>query len=245
MTILMEGGNVWQDVTDFDHKDIAVITNTVQKALKGTGIDIIPVGSGATPTPGKRSGDLDVVVDQDSVLKYFNAKDAKEGRKALHDFIAKQGLEVAQTGINVHVRVPVGNEFHQVDIMVTPKAGTVSKFHTHNIPQGSPYKGVSKQIMLAILAKSKGLMWSAWQGLFSRNDKGKKGDFISDDLDTIAKTLLGDGASASDMGSVESILAALPKDQAEALLAKAREDRNWYEKQPMNELKDIMRLAGL
>jgi hypothetical protein len=83
--------------------------------------------------------------------------------------------------------------------------------------------------MMAILAKSKGYMWSAWQGLFSRNAEGKKGDFVSDDLDKIAKTLLSPTASAKDFGSVESILSALPKDQASALLAKAKEDPNWKE----------------
>lgn len=227
--ILIEGGNVFPDVSGFDHKDVPAILKTVNGSLAGTGITAIPVGSAATPVPGRKSGDMDVIVDEKAVLDYFKAKDAKSARKALSDYIASKGLQTAQTGINVHVRVPVGAEFHQVDVMVAANATQVSKFHTHSIPDKSPYKGVNKQLMLAILAKSKGYMWSAWQGLFNRDAAGKKSDFVTDDLDQIAKTVIGATASAKDLGSVEAILAALPKDQAAALLAKSKEDPNWKE----------------
>lgn len=240
--ILLEGGNVWQDVTDFDHKDVPAIANTVNNALKGTGITVIPVGSAATPTPGKRSGDMDVIVDQDAVVDFFKAKDAKIARKALNDYIAKQGLQTAQTGINVHVRVPLNGEFHQVDVMVTPNAANVAKFHTHAIPAGSPYKGVNKQLMLAILAKSRNLMWSAWQGLFTRDANGKKADFVTDDLNKIAKLVIGSGATAKDLGSVESIMAALPEQEAQALLAKAKEDPNWKE---VGDIANLKKLSGI
>jgi len=227
--ILLEGGNVFANTTDFDHKDVPAILKTVNDALKGTGIQAIPVGSAATPREGKRSGDMDVIVDETAVLDFFKAKDAKSGRKALNDYIAGKGLETAQTGINVHVNVPVGKEFHQVDIMVTANADKVSKFHKHDIPIGSPYKGVNKQLMMAILAKQKGYMWSAWQGLFSRTPEGKKGEFVTDDLNKVAQILLGDIASAANLSSVENIMRAMPDDQAAALLAKAKEDPNWKE----------------
>ena len=248
MTQLFEGGNVFDNATPFDHKDVPAILKTVNSALEGTGIRAIPVGSAATPTPGKVSGDMDVIVDEKAVLDFFKAKDAKTGRKALNDYIKSKGLDTAQSGINVHVNVPVGDEFHQVDIMVSANAERVAKFHTHAIPANSPYKGVNKQLIFAILAKQRGYMWSAWQGLFARTPEGKKGEFVSDDMDVIAKTILGKNASAKDLGSVESILAALPKDEADALLAKAKEDPNWKEvpvKQESAELNRIKELAGL
>jgi hypothetical protein len=244
--ILLEGGNVFADAEPFDHKDVPAILNSVNSALEGTGIKAIPVGSAATPTPGKQSGDMDVIVDEKAVLDFFKAKDAKSGRKALNDYIAAKGLETAQSGINVHVRVPVGDSFAQVDIMVTANAEKVSKFHTHSIPQGSPYKGVNKQLVMAILAKSKGYMWSAWQGLFSRNAEGKKGDFVTDDMNEIAEILTGN-KDAAVLGSVESILDNLPKDEAQALLARAKEDPNWKEvgaKENL-ELTRIRQLSGL
>lgn len=226
--ILNEGGNVFANATPFDHKDVPSILKTINGALQGTGITAIPVGSAATPKPGKTSGDMDVIVDEKAVLDFFKAKDAKAARKALNDYIAAKGFDTAQTGINVHVNVPVGREHHQVDVMVTANAEKIAKFHTHDIPAGSPYKGINKQLMIAILAKSKGLMWSAWQGLFNRDATGKKADFITDDLAEIAGYLLG-VKDASKLGSVESIMSALPKQEAEELLAKAKADPNWKE----------------
>lgn len=226
--ILLEGGNVFANAEPFDHKDVPAILKTVNTALQGTGITVIPVGSAASPTPGKMSGDMDVLADEASVMSYFQANDAKTARKALNDYIKTKGLETAQTGINVHVNVPVGGVYHQVDIMVTANAGQVAKFHTHNIPKGSPYKGVNKQLLMAFLAKDKGYMWSAWQGLFARDANGKKADFVTDDLDKIAEILTGK-ADASVLGSVESILAALPQDQAAELLARGKADPNWKE----------------
>ncbi len=241
---LNEGGNVFANAEPFDQKFVPDILKTINGALNGTGITAIPVGSAATPNAGKFSGDMDVIVDEKNLLDYFKAKDAKTARKALSDFINQQGLETAQSGINVHVNVPVGNSHHQVDIMVAGNAERVAKFHTHDIPPRSPYKGVNKQLMLAILAKSKGYMWSAWQGLFSRTSEGKKGDFVTDDLDQIAEILTGVGNSKV-LGSVESILKALPNDEAAALLDRAKQDPNWVEKQANEDISRIKKLAGL
>jgi hypothetical protein len=126
-SVLKEGGNVFSDVGPFQHEVIGDILAVVNDALSGTGIQVIPVGSGATPTPGKQSGDLDVMVDEKAVMDYFKSKDAKSARKELKDFIAAKGLEAAQTGINVHVRVPVGGNAHQVDIMVSPNAERIDR----------------------------------------------------------------------------------------------------------------------
>jgi hypothetical protein len=248
--ILNEGGNVFANAEPFDHKDVPSILKTINGALQGTGIEAIPVGSAATPRPGQQSGDMDVIVDEKTVLDFFKAKDAKSARKALNDYITGKGLETAQSGINVHVNVPVGDQYHQVDIMVTGNAPRVAKFHTHDIPQGSPFKGVNKQLMLAMLAKSKGYMWSAWQGLFDRNPEGKKGNFVSDDLDEIAKVLMGPQANSSNLSSVEGIMKGLPDDEAAALLDRARQDPNWVEKKPAEDvhfesINRMRKLAGM
>jgi hypothetical protein len=65
--------------------------------------------------------------------------------------------------------------------------------------------------------------------LFSRDANGKKADLISSNIDEIAKTLLGPNASGKDIGSVESIVAALGKEKGDALLADLRSDPNWKE----------------
>jgi hypothetical protein len=248
--ILNEGGNVFANSEPFDQKFVPNILGTINKALKPTGIQAIPVGSAATPKEGRSSGDMDVIVDEAAVLEFFKAKDAKAARKELSTFIQQQGLETAQSGINVHVNVPVGKAHHQVDIMVTANAPKVAKFHTHDIPVGSPYKGVNKQLMMAILAKQKGYMWSAWQGLFARTPEGKKGDFVTDDLNKVAQILLGDIASAANLSSVENIMRAMPDDQAAELLDRARQDPNWKENKPAEDIHTesinrIKKLAGV
>lgn len=242
--ILNEGGNVFSDVTPFDHADVGEILRKINTPLGDIGIRAIPVGSAANPKPGRQSGDMDVIVDEDAVLHYFNAPDAKNARKALADFMSKKGFQVAQSGINVHVRVPLGETAHQVDIMVTQRADRVSRFHKHDIPDKSPYKGVNKQLLMAMLAKQKGYMWSAWQGLFSRTADGKKGDLISDDLDEIAKKLLGPKADSSNVGSVEAILKSLPRDDAQALLTKAEEDPNWAPKKVETMMQPALEQVG-
>ena len=226
--ILSEGGNVFDGTTDFDHNAIEELLDDVNnKVLKGTGIECIPVGSAATPTPGKRSGDLDVIVDENAVISYFNSKNVKEAKQQLSDYISKAGYNTKVIGTNVHVQMPLGTESHQLDIMVVSDAAQTAKFHTHNIPDNSPYKGIHKQLAISKIAKSKGLLWSAWKGLFKRNEQGKAGEFISNDLNKIAQVLLGNNRNAADLGSLESILATLPKDQADALLAELQQDRNW------------------
>jgi len=225
---LKEGGNVFSDVVPFDHKKIPAIMKSVNGVLQAAGTGAIPIGSGATPTPGKVSGDLDMVVDQEEVAKATGENKPAAIKKALRALYDQAGFETGQSGVSVHVRVPVGDEAHQVDIMVVPNAAAAAKFHTHNIPKGSPFKGVNKQLAMAHLAKQNNMLWSPYQGLFARNDQGKKGDFITQDPDEVARHLLGNNATAEDLGSVESMMAALGA-KGDELLAALRSDPNWKE----------------
>jgi hypothetical protein len=89
--------------------------------------------------------------------------------------------------------------------------------------------------MIAILAKQKGYVYSAWEGLYVRTPENKKGELVADDWDNIAKVLLGNTATGENLTSVEAILKSLPADQAQALLARAKEDKNWVERKPTAE----------
>jgi len=226
--LLLEGGNMFKDAEQFDQQYAPHIVKIVNDALAPIGISVTPIGSGATPTPGKLSGDFDVMADENAVQTYFKAKDAKDARRALRDYLAQKGFETAQSGINVHILIPLPNGTKaQTDVMVTPSAAQISKFHKHNIPMGSKFKGTHKAILMSTLAKAKGMMWSPWQGLFHRTPDGKKGDFISNDIDTVARALLGSHAIGGDLGSVESIFAKLPQDQVDSLLNTLAQDPNW------------------
>ena len=230
MTTLNEGGNVFADATPFDHKDIPAIIKPINSVLTKIGTKALPIGSGATPTPGKISGDLDMIVDADALANYFKSTDIKDVRKKLRDLFNQAGYQTGQSGVSVHVRSPVGDSAHQVDIMVVPKAEIAQKFHVHDIPKGSPYKGVHKQIAIAYLARKNGLLWSPYEGLWTRGPDGKKSKFYTDDIDKIAKTLIGDNATGKDLGSVEAIAKALP-DGGKNMLADLEQDPAFAQKQ--------------
>lgn len=239
------GGNVFQGTSDFDHADIDQILKTVNASLDGTGIQAIPVGSAATPTPGKRSGDLDVIVDQQAVMNYFDVATAKDAKKMLADFIRNKGFNVAQSGVNVHVQAPVNNTSAQVDIMVVDNAPAVAQFHTHKIPNNSPYKGLHKQLALYHLSKMKGYFWSAWQGLFDTNEQGKKNQLVTTELDQIAKILISKNADAKDLGSYEAISTALNPQDAKELQRRLEQDANWNKVTEDAQLLRIKDLAGI
>jgi len=227
--ILLEGGNMFIGTTSFDQAVVPQVLKILNNALSGARLKVTPVGSGASPVAGKISNDFDVMTDEDAVKAFFKTDDAKEARRKLAEYIRNLGFQTAQSGIIVHVLVPVNNMGVQADIMVTPQADTIAKFHTHNIPQGSPFKGKNKVLTIAALAKSKGYLFSPWQGLFKRTPDGKKGEMVSNDIETVAKILLGNSATAADLGSVESILKKLPKNEADNLLTNLRADPNWEE----------------
>jgi len=228
---LKEGGNIFPNSISFDHKMIPSIMKSINNVLTKTGSTAIPIGSGATPTPGQVSGDLDMIVDLDQLKQHFNMEDQKDPviRKKLRQVFDLAGFNTGQSGTSVHVEVPMGDHTHQVDIMIVPNAQNAAQFHTHTIPQGSKFKGVNKMITLAKLAKNQNMLWSPYQGLFNRDANGKKADLVTDNIDQIAKALLGPNASGKDIGSVEAIMAALGKEKGDALLADLRSDPNWKE----------------
>lgn len=228
-TALDEGGNVFDDVTSFNHEQIPEIMQSINSVLSKVGAKAIPIGSTASPTPGKVSGDLDMIVDQDQIAKATDQDKPAAIKKALRAMFDQAGFQTGQSGVIVHVRVVIGEVAHQVDIMVVPNAEKAAKFHTHNIPQGSKFKGVNKHIAMAALAKQNDMLWSPYQGLFDRNEEGKKGDFVTDDADEVSRALLGQSATGDDLGSMESIMAALGDQAGEQLLSKLRKEPHWKE----------------
>ena len=234
MTILKEGGNIFAGTAEFDQKIIPAMMKEINKVLKQTGAKAFPIGSGATPTNGKMSGDLDMVVDAGTLIKHFKIEptDKKAMQKVkveLENFFKASGFETKKSGTIVHVKTNVG-EGEQVDIMVVADGETAAKFHVHDLPKGSPYKGVHKQIVIADLAKTtttaehtEGFKWSPYKGLVSRATD----ELVSNNLDEMAKILLNPNAKAKDLGSVESIVAAKP--EAQAIVDKNEEypDSNW------------------
>lgn len=232
---LFEGGNIWPDVVNkFDPTKVAApLQAQTETLLSEIGLKVYVIGSGYKPRTDADgnivpSGDLDVLVDLPTLMSYFNAPDAKTARKQLASFIQEKGIKTYQAGVTVHTRIPLGNNFYQVDIKCVSNAERVAQFHRHDIPQGSPYKGVNKQLVMNALASTQRMLWSPDEGLYARDNAGKKAELLSDDWDTIAKYLIGKHASGKDLGSVESILAAIPdQKRKEEIMNLARNGASW------------------
>ena len=234
--ILKEGGNIFQGTADFDQKIIPDMMKQINGVMTKAGVKALPIGSGATPQAGKMSGDLDMIADAGQLIKNLKAPDVKTAKIELEKMFQQAGFETKKTGQIVHVKTNVGDSAQQVDIMVVDNGETASKFHVHDIPKGSPYKGVHKQIMIADLAKEKGFKWSPYKGLVNRDTN----ELVSNDLENIAKQLIGPNATASDLGSVESILAKMPS--AKEIVDKYEADPNsaWMKKKPQQENNEII-----
>jgi len=223
------GGNVFKNSEPFRHEQIPAIAEYLDKLTHELGIKIIPIGSNAVPTPGKISGDYDAMIDERALSFKFNIKDPKKIRRKLKEVFDEMGAETKLNSIAVHVNVPVDGHHYQADVMVTPNATNISKLHIHKIPAGSPYKGLNKHIALNVLAKRKGLLWSTYQGLYSRNAEGKRGRLITDDADQIAYLLLGPDSSEQSLDCLENMLATLTTQEADELLTQIKQDPNWKE----------------
>ena len=235
---IFEGGNIWPESEEFDQAIASHLAQETNKYLKGVQSNVYLIGSAANPTPGKMSGDLDVMVDLNNLMQQFGTKDGKTTRVELEKYLQSKGLQTKKTGVTVHILLPFKGKFYQVDIKAVGNAEQVHKFHHHTIPAGSPYKGVHKQMMMNALASSQGMLWSPDEGLYARDQLGKKSEFISDDLDEIAKQLLGKHAQAKDLGSVESILNAIPdKARRDEIFQSASSGASWQavSPKPINE----------
>lgn len=237
---LFEGGNIWPDVvTGFDPTKVTKpLVATAEKYVADIGLDLHVIGSGYSPRYTANgdvvpSGDLDVLGDLSTLMSFFQAPDAKSARKSLAEYLQQKGIKTYQAGVTVHTRIPMGDSFYQVDIKVVPNAAKVAQFHRHDIPKGSPYKGVNKQLIMNALASSQRMLWSPDEGLYARDAAGKKAELLSDDWNTIAQYLLGKGATGKDLSSVESIMAKItdPK-RKEEIMNMARAGHSWQAATP-------------
>jgi hypothetical protein len=222
-SVLMEGGNVFPDVTAIKKEYVPGIIKKIQAIMPG-GIQIIPpIGSAGFKV---ESGDMDVFVDAAEIAQHFNAADDKIAKVALKKYFEAKGYQAALTGRNVHIRMPVpGGTFVQVDVMVIPDAARVAPFHQHG-PSGQyndpTFKGGQLFIMYSSLAKAAGMKFSPFEGkLVDRTT----GELVADNKDDVAKILLNPTATAANLASVKAIMAALANDpRKEEKIAQARED---------------------
>ena len=227
MIDIFEGGNVFKgpDKQPLTRRiKQSEIPGTIQYLEKVTGLDFtmdkdeagVPIKWLGTTGRKADSGDLDLSVDANEVNK-------DELAAKLISAFGKESVK--KTGDSVHLKTPIdgdeSNGFAQTDFMFS----TNPKFQQGSMLGGvadSPYRGEHRHILLASIARARGMKYSPKFGLVDpeSNEPVSGGD----DWNTIAKQLLGQTATTKDIRSVESIISYIKKlPNYEELVAAARE----------------------
>ena len=211
---LYEGGNVFKDAKGEPATTRITRTNvvpTVQWLEQLTGLNLVDNMLGSTGYK-ETSGDLDLGVDVSKISK-----------ETLVNQLIKRGIDpkdIKKTGDSVHLKTPIlgdsANGYVQTDFMFGDPIW--QKFSIKGSPEGSPFKGLHRQILLASIAKAQGLKWSYKHGLVDRDTH----EIITQDPEEISARLV-DG-EPKDLDSVESIIKKI-KDRPDyqQLTADARE----------------------
>ena len=203
--ILKEGGNIFKDeqgtpVTQrISRNDVDPTLTWLEKI---TGLNHTDMKLGSTGIKDT-SGDLDVAIDASKVDKQelFDKLNAWKMKNHPDDTTRQW---VAKSGISVHFKTPINgnpnNGFVQTDLMFgNPEA---MKFAFKGTGDDTVYKGAHRAIMIASMAKARGMKWSPGKGLLDRETN----DLVASAPDEVAVALMGQGSTRADMDSVETIV---------------------------------------
>jgi hypothetical protein len=167
------------------------------------------------------SGDVDVFLDTDALkgaLKLDAQAEDGAVRKALAAYMSSR-YPTLQIGKNVHIGFPVGAEiqglpaYFQVDLMTMQHAHEIGKHHEHDYSvKDSPYGGQDQQFAMSSIINTipghppKTFQYNGFGGALQNRATG---EVITRDIDKVAEIALGKGATAEDLGNVESIIKAV------------------------------------
>lgn len=225
-----EGGSIFDDVKGVPQKYAAAAINNLKAALpRELRNQMFSTGSAGHKA---YSHDIDIMLDNAAVEQWSKSADPRTAKSILKQAIEAAGLQCRLNGVSIHVRVPLGQNFVQADILLVDNAAAISRLHQHDYAtMGNVYNGADKHILLSSIAKAvrpsyspMGLMWSPFQGLYTRGTDGKKGELVAQEPGAIAKLLLNPHATVKDLASPQSIVAAIPIQERAAKLAAAQID---------------------
>ena len=226
---LYEGGNVFDNTAPVARDDVAGVVAIVRREMPSElqRHVVADIGSAGYKI---ESGDIDLFIDEQAMLKHFGLEDAKQAKQALAQFFSAKGFATKLSGRNVHVDVPYQTQagdkkFAQVDLMIIADAKRVAPWHQHG-PRGMydepGFKAGHLYILLNSIAKFLGLKVDAFSGRLMRRDNN---EVVADDRDQAAKILLNPSATGDALNSVNTVMKALEGDpDKEGKLAQARQD---------------------
>lgn len=219
-TNLFEGGNIFKNEQG-QPATVRINQADVEPTVKWLeGITGLPLIDNMLGTTGKKatSGDLDLAVDQTKTNK-------AELENTLKAWVEKQGGDakswVRKTGISVHFKTPINGDeskgFVQTDFMFGNPEWM--KFALQG-EIDEKIRGQHRHILLSSIASAQGMKWSPNTGLLDRATN----ELITDDPNQIAKTLLGQTATAKDVSTFKAVVDYVRKlPKYEELVADARE----------------------
>jgi len=207
--IINEGGNEFknQDGSPATQRiDQTDVKPTVAWLEQLTGLELVNNMLGSTGKAAT-SGDLDLAVDASKV-------DKAQFRAKLEQWATSHGQDpkdwVSATGINIHLKTPITGRpdkgYVQTDFMFLQKPDFQKWYLTQD--DDSNYKGVTRAILLASIAKSMGYKINQNVGLVNRNTN----ELVTDDPDEVAKLFIPGATDRKPLGSVEKIITALRND---------------------------------
>tara|TARA_B100000424_G_C22933200_1_gene496419 strand:+ start:784 stop:1500 length:717 start_codon:yes stop_codon:yes gene_type:complete len=237
--LLKEGGNIFPDTQRINQADVDPTLKWLENVVLLPLIDSKLGSTGLKST----SGDLDIAVNQEEITK-------QQLVDRLTKWCMNNGLDpkewISKTGISVHFKTPirgnVENGFVQTDLMFGNPEWM--KWSLRGSNDQSQFKGVHRHLLMASIAKAKGMKWSANKGLLQRSDN----KLISNKPTEIAKLLLGPNGQADDLESVETIwtkIKDLPNEKELTADARAAFEKDKLVLPEMHNINALRRLAGI
>lgn len=223
MSNLQEGGNAFKDA---DNRSLtrnikqSEVAGTIAWLEQQTGLDFskdkddegYPVKWTGSTGRHSESGDLDITADDKEITK------EQLIQKLIDSGFNPQHVKKVADGVAVFTPIngDSGQGYCQTDITV----GEPEWLHfSRRGGEEGGYRGEDRHILLASIAKQKGYQWSWKSGLVNRETGS-----ATKDPNQIAKTILGQTATAKTLHSAESILDFIQKlPNYDALVADARE----------------------
>ena len=239
MLYLYEGGNAIPTSKPVEQEDVPQVVAIARREMPQALLKNLQVDIGSAGFKQVASGDIDLMVEAQDVVDLYQTQDNPKNavlaaKKSMETWFTAKGVEANVNGRNVSIGIKYtpakgGQGYAQVDLMVIHESAIVAPWHQHG-PRGSykdpAFKGQQNFVLISSLATELNMKFDPFAAkLVDRTTGELKGRT----MDEVAKVLIGDNATAKDLYTVKSIVAALERDNdpdtVNRKLKQARDDQ--------------------
>jgi hypothetical protein len=246
MMYLFEGGNAISNAEPVNKEDVPGVIEHAKRILPSALLKNLQVNIGSAGFKEVPAGDIDLMFEAGDAVALFNTQDAKNpvlaAKNAMQTYFTAKGMEADVNGKNVSVGIPYKqqatgqNKVAQVDYMFIHDVDIVAPYHQHG-PRGSyddpAFKGEHNFIVMASIAKALNMKFAPFDAHLVYRDTNQpvpdpESGKPARTMDQVAHVLISPAASAKDLYTVKSIVAALEEHDpvnANAKLKQARDDQ--------------------